>query len=144
MDTWRAVITDPATKPNYQFLNVFHATTSSVSSSPATERVVTNNGQMMGTVIRDPAQEQVILFSTDLQGAPPATDVIYEVGALINSRHHLFDLVPGMGYSVAVSGDDERRVIHVAQGGEYVASEAGSLVFTLEQIISKTLPMATR
>jgi hypothetical protein len=142
IETWRMEMRDPATKPNYQFLNVFFATRSTTSSMPVTQRVTSTDGNMVGAVIKDPAQEHVVMFSSDPQGLPPAGNIIYQVGSATNSLQMLFDLLPGAGYSIDVAAVDGGHRVTVAQGGPRVASDAGSLVFTLEEILSPSVPVA--
>jgi hypothetical protein len=142
--TWRMELKDASTRPNYQFLNVFMATKSSTSAMPATARVTSQDGQMVGASIKDPAQEHVIMFSTDPAGAAPVGDIIYEVGFDVRSRQHLFGLVPGLGYAIEVASRESGYEVRVARGGSHVASDAGSLVFTLEDVLEPSVPVASR
>ncbi|HEX5133271.1 MAG TPA: right-handed parallel beta-helix repeat-containing protein [Candidatus Krumholzibacteria bacterium] len=142
IETWRMELKDSVTRPNYQFLNVFYATRASVSTMPATAQVASQEGNMVGAVIKDPSQEHVIMFSSDPSGAPPVGNINYRVGLNLDSRQMLFDLVPGMGYAVSVTGTDDGYRVAVSEGGPHVASNAGSLVFTLDEILTPSIPLA--
>jgi hypothetical protein len=144
METWRMELKDGATRPHYQFLNVFYATRSSVSAMPGTARVTSKDGNMVGAVIKDPAQEHVVMFSADPEGLAPVGNIIYEVGVDLRSRQMLFDLVPRRGYGVTVATTDDGHRVTVSEGGPHEASAAGSLVFTLEEILSPREPVASR
>jgi hypothetical protein len=144
METWRMELKDSVTRPSYQFLNVFYATKVSTASMPATARIASQDGQMVGAVIKDPAQEHVLMFSADPTGAAPVGNIIYEVGLDTNARQHLFDLVPAMGYAIEVARRDDGHTITVRPGGPRFASEAGSLVFTLEEVTAPPTPLARR
>lgn len=134
METFRMELQDQQTKPSYQFLNVFYATTSSVGVMPETEKVTSASGNMVGTLIRDQNQEQVLMFSTDPAGTPPAGNIIYEVGVDLRSRHHLFDLEPVCGYSVELAEKGESKHISVSRGGPWVTTTQGTLVFNLSDV----------
>ena len=71
METWRMEIKDPVAKPSYQFLNVFYAAKATTSAMPATARITSTDGNMVGAVSRDPGREHVVMFSADPQGLPP-------------------------------------------------------------------------
>ncbi len=160
METWRMVIRDPVSAPSYRFLNVWQATRPTTTTPVAVDLVNSEDGQMVGAVIRDPSEEQVVMFSKDPRGAPPAGDVIYRVGMRTGARQHLFDLVPGLGYAIEVARDDDGRgegrevalaagapatwTVRVRPGGPHVASDAGSLVFTLDEILARARPVAVR
>ncbi len=159
METWRMVIRDAVTSPSYRFLNVWQATRPTTATPVAVERVESQDGQMVGAVIRDPSEEQVVMFSKDPRGAPPAGDIIYQVGLRRGARQHLFDLVPGLGYAIEVAraGDPDEPAeataptggrtawrVRVRRGGPHVASAAGSLVFTLDEILARPRPLALR
>ena len=144
METWRMEITDPVQKTSYQFLNVFQAAHSSVSSMPATEKVLSATGNMVGALIKDNAEEQVLMFSTDPAGTPPAGVIQYEVGANLRGRHRLFDLIPYTGYQVELTRTDEGYQIEVVQGGEYYASPAGVLEFRLGELVPEARMLSTR
>jgi hypothetical protein len=99
---------------------------------------------MVGAVIEDPAQEHVVMFSADPEGLAPVGNIIYEVGVDLRSRQMLFDLVPRRGYGVTVATTDDGHRVTVSEGGPHEASAAGSLVFTLEEILSPREPVASR
>jgi hypothetical protein len=143
MQTWRLEIRDPSTKPSYQFLNVFYATKASTSAMPTTARVSSSDGNMVGAVIKDPAQEHVVMFSADPRGVAPAGNINYQVGADTHSQQMLFDLVPGLGYAIQVVAIPEGHRVTVAEGGPHLATSAGSLVFTLDDILSPSVPLAS-
>jgi hypothetical protein len=140
--TWRMEQRDPVSRPNYQFLNVFLATTSSVSTMPPTDRVTSENGNMIGAVIKDPIQEHVVMFSSDPSGATPPGDIIYEVGVTGGSRHSIFDLVPGAGYAIAVRRSSDGLVIRIGAGGPHEASAAGALTFVPDEVEHRPVVVA--
>lgn len=142
IETWRVEIEDPVSKPSYQFMNVFYATKATSSSMPATTRVTSSDGNMVGALIKDPAQEHVVMFSADPRGLPPVGNIIYQVGMDTNSKQMIFDLVPGLGYAIVVTPQDGGHRVEVGEGGPHLASNAGSLVFTLEEIMSPSVPVA--
>jgi Bacterial Ig domain/Periplasmic copper-binding protein (NosD) len=144
MQTWRMELKDATTRPSYQFLNVFLATRSSTASMAVTSLVRSREGQMVGAVIKDPAQEHVVMFSSDPTGASPVGSFSYDVGLDLKSLQQIFDLVPGLGYSVQIARRDDGYVVTVGEGGERPASEAGALSFTLEEILSPSTPIARR
>jgi hypothetical protein len=144
METWRMEIKDSVTRPAYQFLNVFYAAKASTASMPVTARVTSRDGQMIGAVIKDPAQEHVLMFSADPTGAAPVGNIIYEVGLDTRARQHIFDLVPGLGYAIEVVRRRDRHTVTVSAGGPHAASDAGALVFTLEDVLSPSTPIARR
>jgi len=144
MQTWRMELKDATTRPSYQFLNVFLGTSSSTAAMAATTLVRSKEGQMVGAVIKDPAQEHVVMFSSDPTGAAPAGTFTYEVGLDLQGLQHLFDLVPGMGYTIEVARRGDGHTVTVGRGGEHVASDAGSLSFTLEDVLSPSTPIASR
>lgn len=144
MQTWRMELKDATTRPSYQFLNVFLATRSSTSSMVAATLVRSREGQMVGAVIKDPAQEHVVMFSSDPSGASPVGSFSYDVGLDLKCLHQIFDLVPGLGYSVQIARRNGGYVVTVDKGGERQASEAGALSFTPEEILSPSMPVAVR
>ncbi len=144
MATWRMGITDATTRPHYRFMNVFDATRAGVAAMPVTALVTSEDGGMVGAVIKDPSQEHVVMFSADPAGAPPAGNVIYQVGLNVQSRQYLFDLVPGLGYAVSVTRNRDGYAVAVREGGSFVASDAGALVFRLEDVLEPSVPVAAR
>jgi len=142
--TWRMEIKDPSVRPSYQFLNVFFATTATTAAMPPTDKVTSESGNMVGAVIKDPAQEHVVMFSTDPAGGAPVGNIIYEVGVNGQSQHSIFDLVPGAGYSIAIGRGAGSVRVSIAAGGPHMASSAGSLSFTPDEIQSPTAALATR
>ncbi len=142
METWRMELSHATRQPNYQFLNVFYATRSTVAAMPATARVTSTDGNMVGAVIKDPAQEHVVMFSADPSGLPPGGNIIYQVGFDLRSRQMLFDLVPLRGYAIDVAAVTEGYRITVSEGGPHETSAAGSLVFTIEDVLSPSVPVA--
>ncbi|HET6348978.1 MAG TPA: heparinase II/III family protein [Candidatus Krumholzibacteria bacterium] len=131
-DVWRLELTDGTTRPNYQFMNVFQASASTVASMTATDAVSSEDGSMTGAVIKDATQQHVIMFSTDPSGAPPAGSIIYQVGATDPSLHNLFDLKPSTGYRVDVARSAAGYRVNVAEGGTRMTTAAGVLSFELE------------
>lgn len=131
-DVWRMELSDATVKPSYLFMNVFQASNSTVSAMAPTERVVSKEGSMIGAVIKDPAQQHVIMFSADPNGATPPGSIIYEVGANGSSLHNLFDLAPSTGYRIDVARSEGNYVITVAEGGDRMTTAAGVLSFELE------------
>ena len=111
---------------------------------PVTNRVTSTDGNMVGAVIKDPAQEHVVMFSADPHGAAPVGNIIYQVGANTQSRQMLFDLIPGAGYSIDIASIRDGYLITVAEGGSHEASDAGSLVFTIDDVLSPKVPVAAR
>jgi hypothetical protein len=144
METWRMQLKDSTVRPSYQFLNVFMATRSTTTAMPATALVRSQEGQMAGAVIKDPAQEHVVMFSADPTGAPPAGSFTYEVGLDVRGLQHIFNLVPGLGYAISVASRSDGHTVTVRAGGDRTASDAGSLSFTLEEILSPSTPIARR
>jgi hypothetical protein len=130
-------------KPGYLFMNVFQASNSTVAAMAPTQRVSSKDGGMVGAVIKDPAQQHVIMFSADPNGATPAGSIIYEVGANAPSLHNLFDLAPSTGYRIDVARSEGDYVITVARGGHRMTTAAGVLSFELEAE-PETRPVASR
>ena len=131
-DVWRMELRDATVRPSYLFMNVFQASNSAVASMAPTTRVASKDGGMVGALIKDPAQQHVIMFSADPNGAPPTGSIIYEVGANAPSLHNLFDLRPSTGYRIDVARSERDYVITVAAGGDRMTTAAGVLSFELE------------
>jgi hypothetical protein len=142
-DVWRLEVTDSAIKPGYLFMNVFQASASTVTAMAPTQRVSSKDGGMTGAVIKDAAQQHVIMFSADPNGATPAGSIIYQVGANAPSLHNLFDLAPSTGYRIDVARSEGDYVITVARGGDRMTTAAGVLSFELEGE-PETHPVASR
>lgn len=131
-DVWRMELTDATVKSSYLFMNVFQVSNSAVTAMAPTTRVTSKDGGMVGAVIKDPAQQHVIMFSADPNGATPAGSIIYEVGADTPGLHNLFDLAPSTGYRVDVARANGNYVITVAEGGTRMTTPAGVLSFQIE------------
>ncbi len=131
MDSWRATMSDNVTRQHYQFLNVFLATSSSVTSMPETQKVASTTGNMVGALIKDSAKDLVFMFSTDPSGTPPAGSIIYDVGGVLDSRHRMFNLVPDAAYDIRVHAfvDGYQVAVERNDSGTYVASSQGVLEF---------------
>jgi hypothetical protein len=131
-DVWRMELSDATAGPFHLFMNVFQASSSTVASMTPTQRVASKDGGMVGAVIKDAAQQHVIMFSADPNGATPAGSIIYEVGANTPSLHNLFDLAPATGYRIGIARSEGDYVITVARGGDRMTTAAGVLSFELE------------
>jgi hypothetical protein len=142
-DVWRVEIKDSAVKPHYLFMNVFQASSSTVTAMTPTDRITSKDGGMTGAVIKDAVQNHVIMFSADPAGATPTGSIIYEVGANAPSSHKLFDLPPLTGYRIDVARRDDIRVITVSRGGTHATTAAGVLEFELDGDPA-ALPVARR
>lgn len=142
--TWRMELSDATVRPNYRFMNVFYVTRSTTSQMPLTTMVASQDGSMIGAVIHDPSQEHVVMFSADPKGLPPAGNIIYDVGMDLRSRQHLVDLVPDTGYDVSVAPVRDGYRVSVRSGGPYMTGDAGTLAFTIEDVLHPTQAVATR
>jgi hypothetical protein len=107
------------------FLNILEASTTDqgaptntrlLSFTAALEyRVLSNN--MVGTVIENTAQNEVVLFASDQSGLNGGNNIAYNVNTTsVRSRHTLFNLTPNAQYLVRIAGASDRELATTAQG----------------------------
>ena len=96
--TYRLEVSDSVASTTFNALNVLVATPSSTSSMPATVRLESADGKIVGAMVSDNGVQRIALFAAD--GSPQAT-VSYTATYTAEQTgvHVLADLVPNAQYS---------------------------------------------
>ncbi|MDH4037352.1 MAG: right-handed parallel beta-helix repeat-containing protein [Candidatus Krumholzibacteria bacterium] len=131
--TWR-LEAEATPVPNHQFLNVFYVTSAGTVQMPDALVVRSEQQNMVGTRIADPAHDIVLMFSADPTGAAPGGTIEYKVGFSNGSQHFLYDLVPGTEYTVDVAQENGFFSVKVAQGPGVMTTDAGVLHFEIDAV----------
>ncbi len=113
--TYRLEVSDSVASTTFNALTVLVATASSTTSMPATVRLESTNGTMVGAMVTDGSVQRVALFSAD--GAPQS-GVRYTATCASNraSVHVLADLLPNTRYFIARNGVSIGTVATSSQG----------------------------
>ncbi len=130
------------------FLNVLFPTDATVTSMPETVRISQADGNMptanmVGAHIKDSAENKVVLFSPDSQGAIVNGSITYSVNLTANGKHFLFDLDPGLlspalKYDITAVSAGSTQTITISPGSGNLSpgiivlerTDKGTLVFT--------------
>ncbi len=114
-----------------KFLNVIQATDSSISSMTATSRIDANT--MTGALINDATNPQIVLFSSDNQGANVNT-VTYQANysSSLSGKHLLLDISPGT-YDVYKNGIKIQSNINASYQGVLSFNSSGGSLFQVVQ-----------
>jgi hypothetical protein len=117
--TFRLEVSDSISSARFTALNVLVATSASTTAMPATVRVQSTNGRMIGAMVADGTVQRVGLFATD--GAPQSS-VSYTARYALGQEgvHVVADLVPNSHYVIA------RNDVNIATAS---ASDQGVLTF---------------
>lgn len=101
--TYRLEISDSITNVTFTALNVLVATPASMASMPATSRLQSTNGAMVGAMVTDGQVQRIALFSAE--GAPQAT--VSYTASYASARagaHLLVDMTPSARCVIARNG----------------------------------------
>ena len=101
--TYRLEVSDSVASTTFNALNVLIATASSTTSMPATSKLQSANGTMVGALVTDAGVHRIGLFSTD--GAPQSSArYTATYASKRGGLHVLADLMPDTEYSIARNG----------------------------------------
>jgi hypothetical protein len=112
-------------------------TTISVGGSPDVERLSpadgnVTSGAVVGAHVRSAPRESVVLFASDHAAAATASGADYSVQQAGDADHVLFDMAPSAaGYAVSATLAAGKLAVHVAQGGPFHPTAAGTLAFAV-------------
>jgi hypothetical protein len=129
--TYRLEVSDAGIGTTFTALNVLVAAASSSRWMPATVRLQSTDGAMVGALVQDGSVQRVGLFSA--AGAPQSSvsyTASYPPG--VAGIHVLADLAPGTGYVVARNGGRVGTIQASSQGVLTFSSREGGL-FTLQR-----------
>ena len=123
--TYRVEVSDSTEDTRFDALNVLVATAASVASMPATVRVESADGAMLGAMVADGRVDRVALFSADGSAQASVTYTLTHSSGR-TSVHVVADLVPSASYVVSRDGVDIATVPASSQGVlTFGASEGG-------------------
>jgi hypothetical protein len=117
--TYRLEVSDSLASTTFDALNVLIATGASTTTMPATTRLLSQDGGMVGAMVTDGNTQRLGLFSAD--GAPRSS--VRYVATYPSGRpavHVLTDMMPGTPYMIECNG---------ASLGTMTASQQGVLIF---------------
>jgi hypothetical protein len=130
--TYRVEVSDSAAGATLDALNVLVATDSSTTSMPATVRVSSPNGVMVGAMVADGSVERIGLFSAD-GTAQSSVSYTASYGSGVTGVHVIADLVPNAQFVVARNGASMAVVSASSQGVLTFTSPEGGL-FTIRSL----------
>lgn len=131
--TYRAEVTDSVTGTDLISLQVLQASAKGTAAVPA---ILIQAGNAVAAHIKDPAGDNVIVFSADPGGATMALPVTYTMTPVAATRRHLVtELPPSTAVKLSITDSGSSRVITIASGGtaggtSYTTSSQGTLAFT--------------
>jgi hypothetical protein len=128
--TYRLEVSDSVPTATFDGLHVLVATPSSTTAMPATVRLQSTNGAMVGAMVRDGSVHRIALFAVD--GTPKASvryTASYAPGRT-GGVHVIADLVPDSQYVITRDGLSIATLRASSQGVLTFRSPAGGL-FTL-------------
>jgi hypothetical protein len=137
--TYRVEVSDATEGTTFDALTVLVATAASVSSMPATVRLESTDGTMVGAMVADGDVERVALFSSD--GTPQSTMSYTAIHAGRTSVHVIADLVPSTTYLIARDGVDIATAPASSQGVlTFSASEGGRFTIRAQSTHAPSAP----
>jgi len=127
---WHILATPGTIRATESFLTVNYLTDS--NTMPDIQKINTANTNMIGSLVKDSSQNQIVMFSSDPSGAAVTTDVSYTVDTSAASSHILFGLQPNTLYNVNISGVGSNQVQSSGYGSlMFVNSSASSHDYTI-------------
>jgi hypothetical protein len=141
--TYRVEVSDPVPNATFNALNVLVATASSTTSMPLTVRLQSDDGTMVGAMVKDGSAQRVGLFSAD--GAPQSSiryTATYASGE--TAVHVLVDLMPNTPYVIARNGMSIGTIWTSGQGVLTFRSAKGGLFTVRRRVPTSTHPPAHR
>src|SRR5262249_32617717 len=123
--TYRLEVSDAMASTTFDALNVLVATAASVSTMPATVRLESTDGTMVGAMVADGDVERVALLSADGSARSSVSYTATQPSGR-TSVHVIVDLVPSASYIVSRDGVVIATVAASSQGVlTFSASEGG-------------------
>ncbi len=138
--TYRLEVSDSVASTTFNALNVLVATTSSTTAMPATVRLESADGKMVGAMVTDGSVQRVGLFSAD--GAPQSS-VSYTANYTSGQTgvHVLADLVPNSQYLIARNGVSIGTISASSQGVlTFQSADGGLFTVRSQAAAAKTQP----
>ena len=141
--TYRLQASDSVAGTTFNALHVLVATASSTASMPATVRLQSTNGTMVGAMVTDGSVQRIGLFSAD--GAPQSA-VSYTANYASGHAgvHVLADLVPNTQYVIARNSVSIATVPASSQGVLTFQSPEGGLFTVRHQAAAPIAPANLR
>ena len=138
--TYRLEVADSLASTTFDALNVLIATGASTTTMPATTRLRSQDGGMVGAMVTDGGTERLGLFSAD--GTPRSgARYVAPVASRRAAVHVLTDMLPGTPYVIECNGASLGTITASGQGVLIFRSTEGGL-FTVQSRVASPAPRA--
>ena len=141
--TYRLEVSDSVAGTTFNALHVLVTTASSTASMPATVRLQSTNGTMVGAMVTDGSAQRIGLFSAD---GTPQSSVSYTANYASGQAgvHLLADLVPNTQYVIACNSVSIGTIPASSQGVLTFQSSEGGLFTVRPQAAAPKAPANLR
>lgn len=126
---WEIRVRPPNTGVNQQWLTVFDLSPSASQVATASPVAVTLGG-IVGVQLTAADGNSVVVSSAGASNVPILTSIGYRV-TVIAAHHMVTDLLPGTGYTVALSTSGGTQSVTISLGGTTISSAQGVLNFSV-------------
>ncbi len=126
---WRIEVSPSVQQADDKFLHVIQATSSGTSSMVPTQKITSTTGNMVGAIIHDSTNPNIVMFSSTTSSQPDVSYVASYLSSL-TGKHLLVDITPGV-YDVYKDGSIIQSGITASSDGVLYFTSTGGNGFTV-------------